>query len=166
LYSSAEGVPISRPDSDEFFLPDIPIIDAVAAPSNAEVVTLSGLLENGSPCSLVAVVSAYCAVCQDMRYTWPARFREWRSNGEADVKPIWLGADGPGTLGGFVEGFDTEGVVLAESALSGRETSEALWILGTPTHYLVSSDGKVLNTILGDLFPPSSLLREKGCSAG
>lgn len=129
-------------------------------------VGLRALVSTGLGCSLLVLVSPSCPVCARMRTTWPIRFAKWTDSVGVPVQPIWLSEGGGEAFDAFTSGFTLEGIT---RTFLRPETSEdafrALGVIGTPTLYLVNSEGVVQAGLVGDLFPPVDIAR-RACDVG
>ena len=137
-------------------LPGTLIPDLTVGRSDGEPdVGLRDLVSSGRGCSLLVLVSPACPVCARMRTTWPARFAKWADTVGAAVRPIWLSEGGEEAFGAFTSGFSMEGITRTFLRPGTSEKAfRALGVIGTPTIYLVDSEGVVQAGLVGDLLPP------------
>ena len=114
-----------------------------------------------SGCVLLVYVSPTCGACARMRVTWPGRFGAWADSVPGRVRAVWLSEVGEVESREFVGGFSLDGIeILHLFPESAKEASRDLGIVGTPTTFLIDSDGVFLVGMMGDVFPPIGVAQE------
>lgn len=124
---------------------------------------LADLLSESSGCSLLVIVSSSCPICRHMRVTWPGRFKRWADSVKAPVRAIWLMEEGRGHLAEFRRGYTLDRLELAFIAKDRTTALRDLGIIGTPTLYLIDSQGRMQAGLVGDRLP-SAALAQSVCS--
>lgn len=114
---------------------------------------LRHLVDTRAGCTLLVIVSTGCPVCQRMRYTWPRRFAIWKDSIAPGVQPVWLAPQGIKEQSQFYDGFNYTGI--RRGQLLGDSAGTILGVIGTPTLYLVDSEGRLRIGVMGDMLPPA-----------
>jgi hypothetical protein len=130
-----------------------------------QVVSLASALSVvGGKCVYLTVVSPECSVCARMRATWVEKHRSWQRQFRVVATPVWLSTSSLSDGEQFVRGFAASSLALLALHDKSSRGFADLGVRGTPTSFLLTADGRLRQTVLGDVFPLDSVARFH-CSA-
>lgn len=95
-----------------------------------------------------------------MRESWKRDVSHWSDSVGVAATTLWLGGEDDATLSEFYAGYDFEDVMLLRVADDPARTLGRLGLIGTPTTYLMDSQGRLRMGVMGDLLPPVEAGRE------
>ncbi len=107
--------------------------------------------ELSTGCTYVTVVSPTCPVCAAMRNSWIRKHRQWQSRHKVAAELVWITTTSLGEGTRFVKSSSAE--LIPMIALERAQDFAQLRVRGTPTSFLLSDDGSLIRSVLGDVFP-------------